>query len=87
MKPAALMLGAMLLALPGVARADEDLVAKRETCREEAKQRITIRGKTKVAVDDYRRLVDRRNAHVSDCMIRTRIAHETSPLPPRKPNS
>lgn len=87
MKPAALMLGAMLLALPGVARADEDLVAKRETCREEAKQRITIRGKTKVAVDEYRRLVDRRNAHVNDCMIRTRIAHETSPLPPRKPNS
>jgi len=67
--------------------AGEDLVAKREACREEAKQRITIRGKTKVATDDYRRLVERRTAHVNDCMIRTRIAHEGSPMPPRKPNS
>lgn len=81
------MLGVILLGLPGVVQADEDLVARRETCREEAKQRITIRGKTKVAVDEYRRLVDRRNAHVNDCMTRTRIAHEASPLPPRKPNS
>jgi len=87
MKPAALMLGAILLGLPTVVQADEDLVAKRDACREEAKQRITIRGKTKVAFDEYRRLVERRNVHVNDCMIRTRLAHEPSPMPPRKPNS
>lgn len=87
MKPTALMLGAILLGFPSVVEAGEDLVAKRESCREEAKQRITIRGKTKVAIEDYRRLVERRSVHVNDCMVRTRLAHETSPMPPRKPNS
>jgi hypothetical protein len=87
MKRTALMLGVILLGLPCAAGAGEDLVAKRESCREEAKQRITIRGKTKVALDDYRRVVELRKAHVNDCMTRTRIAHDASPMPPRKPNS
>jgi hypothetical protein len=87
MRPTALLLGAILTGLPMTAGAGEDLVAKREACRDEAKQRITIRHKTKVAVDDYRRVVELRNAHVRDCMIRTRIAHDVSPAPPKRPNS
>jgi hypothetical protein len=87
MRPTALLLGAILTGLPLTVDAAEDLVAKREACREEAKQRITVRNRTKVAVDDYRRVVELRNAHVQDCMIRTRMAHDVSPAPPRRPNS
>jgi hypothetical protein len=87
MRPTALLLGAILTGLPLTADAGEDLAAKREACREEAKQRITVRHRTRVAVDDYRRVVELRTAHVQDCMIRTRIAHDASPAPPKRPNS
>ncbi|WP_230531843.1 hypothetical protein [Microvirga roseola] len=82
MKPAVFGLGLILLALPSAAQADENLVAKRETCRAEARKRIAPAGK--VDVEEYRRIVERRSAHVSQCMTRIVVARQEAPLPPRR---
>jgi hypothetical protein len=81
-KLAALGLCLILLALPFVVRASEDLVAKREACRVEARSRIAP--KKKIEVDDYRRIVERRAAYVAQCINRTVVAHSTAPLPPQR---
>jgi hypothetical protein len=80
-KLAALGLSLVVLILPFGAGADENLVAKREACRLEARTRIVP--KTKIAIDDYRRIVERRNAHVSACMTRPVAVVKAPPLPPR----
>jgi hypothetical protein len=72
----------ILLALPSAVRASEDLVAKREACRVEARSRIAP--KRKIEVDDYRRIVERRAAYVAQCINRTVVAHSTAPLPPQR---
>jgi hypothetical protein len=72
----------ILLALPFAARASEDLVAKRETCRIEARSRIAP--KRKIEVDDYRRIVERRAAYVTQCISRTVVARSSAPLPPQR---
>jgi hypothetical protein len=72
----------ILLALPFAARASEDLVAKRETCRVEARSRIAP--KRKIEVDDYRRIVERRAAYVTQCIGRTVVARSNAPLPPQR---
>ena len=78
MKPAAL-LGLILLVLPFASQADENLVAKRESCRQDARMRIFPKGK--IGVDEYQRVVERRNAHVTQCMMG---ALKPLPLPPRR---
>jgi hypothetical protein len=78
LKPAAL-LGLILLVLPFASRADENLVAKREACRQDARMRIFPKGK--VGVDGYQRIVDLRNAHVTQCMAG---ALKPPPLPPKR---
>jgi hypothetical protein len=72
----------ILLALPFAARASEDLVAKRETCRLEARSRIAP--KRKIEVEDYRRIVERRAAYVTQCISRTVVARSGAPLPPKR---
>jgi hypothetical protein len=81
-KPAALGFSLILLALPFASRADENLVAKREACRHEARVRVVPKGK--IGVDEYRRVVERRNVHVSQCMTRVSVARMDPPLPPKK---
>ena len=78
MKPATL-LGLILLVLPFAARADENLVAKREACRMDARMRIFPKGK--ISVDGYQRIVELRNAHVTQCMAG---ALKPPPLPPKR---
>jgi hypothetical protein len=68
MRSAFLLIALACLALPSEAKADEDLVAKREACRQEAKERIAPKSRT--GTDAYRRIVERRNAHVVLCMSR-----------------
>jgi hypothetical protein len=68
MRSALFILALACLALPSAAQADEDLVAKREACRQEAKERIAPKSRT--GTDAYRRIVERRNAHVALCMSR-----------------
>jgi len=80
-KSAAFGLGLILLALPFSVCADENLVAKREACRQEARTRIVPKGK--IGVDEYRRLVERRNVHVSQCMARV-VVSKAPPPPPKK---
>jgi hypothetical protein len=80
-KPAAL-LALILFALPFASRADEDLVAKREACRKEA--RLRIRPDGKVGPDEYGRIVERRSTFVRQCMTRAAVAHHEAPLPPKK---
>ncbi len=82
MKAAAFGLGFVLLVLPSAARSDENLVAKREACRQEA--RLAISPKGKIGVDSFRRIVERRAAHVSQCMDRAFVARKDAPLPPKK---
>jgi hypothetical protein len=77
-KPAAL-LGLILLVLPFASRADENLVAKREACRLDARMRIFPKGK--IGVDGYQRIVELRNAHVTQCMAG---ALKPPPLPPKR---
>ena len=81
MKSAA-FLSLILLALPFAAEADESLVARRELCRQEA--RVSIVPKGKIGFDEYQRIVERRNAHVDQCMTRTFGVFKQPPLPPRK---
>lgn len=81
MKAAALF-ALILFALPSASRADENLVAKREACRQEARVRIFPRGK--FGIDEYRRTVERRNTYVSQCMGRTAVAQQDLPLPPKR---
>ncbi len=81
MKPAA-FLGLILLVLPFASRADENLVARRELCRQEA--RVSIIPKGKVGVAEYQRIVERRNAHVDQCMTRAFGVLKQVPLPPKK---
>ncbi|WP_262298463.1 hypothetical protein [Microvirga sesbaniae] len=82
MKLAAHGLCLFLLALPFAARASEDLVAKREACRIEARSRIVP--KRKIQVDDYRRIVERRAAYVTQCLSSTVVARSSAPLPPQR---
>jgi hypothetical protein len=81
-KAAAFGLGFVLLVLPFAARSDENLVAKREACRQEA--RLAIAPKGKIGVDSFRRIVERRAAHVSQCMTRAFVARKDVPLPPKR---
>jgi hypothetical protein len=81
-KAAAFGLGFVLFVLPFAAKSDENLVAKREACRQEA--RLAIAPKGKIGVDSFRRIVERRTAHVSQCMERAFVARQGAPLPPRK---
>jgi hypothetical protein len=81
-KAAAFGLGFVLLVLPFAARSDENLVAKREACRQEA--RLAIAPKGKIGVDSFRRVVERRIAHVNQCMDRAFVARQDIPLPPRR---
>jgi hypothetical protein len=69
----------ILLVLPFASKADENLVAKRESCRQDARMRIFPKGK--IGVDGYQRIVERRNAHVTQCMMG---AIKPLPLPPRR---
>jgi hypothetical protein len=80
-KPAAYGLGLILLALPFTAQADMDLVAKREICRQEARARIAP--KAKIVTDEYRRIVERRNTLVDQCMLRAIVVRKTPPVPPK----
>jgi hypothetical protein len=57
-----------LLAVPPAAMAD-DLVAKRATCVELARDRISTRGRANS--DIYRVLVERRRTFVQKCMAET----------------
>ena len=82
MKTAAFGLSLIVLALPLAARADENLVAKREACRQEARVRIV--SKRRVELDEFRRIVERRAAHVTQCMSRTAVARIDHPLPPAR---
>ncbi len=82
MKTAALGLTLILLALPFASHADEDLVAKRDICRREARARIVPVGK--IAVDEYRRIVERRNAYVRQCMTRALAAPAEAQVPTKK---
>jgi hypothetical protein len=81
-KAATFGLGFVLVILPFAARSDENLVAKREACRQEA--RLAIAAKGKIGVDGFRRIVERRVAHVSQCMDRAFVARKDTPLPPRR---
>jgi hypothetical protein len=81
-KPAAYGFCLILLTLPVAAQSSETLVAKREACRIEARSRIVPKGK--IEVDDYRRIVDRRAAYVSQCLERSVVAHNGQPLPPKR---
>jgi len=81
-KPAAYGFCLILLTLPVTAQSSETLVAKREACRIEARSRIVPKGK--IEVDDYRRIVDRRAAYVSQCLERSVVAHNGQPLPPKR---
>ena len=82
MKAAAFGLSLIVLALPFAVRADEDLVAKREVCRQEARARIVSKGR--VGIDEFRRIVERRAAHVTQCMSRAIVARSDYPLPPAR---
>ena len=82
MKVAAFGLGLILLVLPFAAQSDENLVDKREACRQQARVQIAPRGK--VGVDGFRRIVERRTAYVSDCMSRPFVAGNVQPLPPKR---
>jgi hypothetical protein len=81
-KLAAFGLGLFFLALPFNVQADENLVAKRELCRQEAKARILP--KAKIGVDGYRRIVERRNEHVSECMARVVVTRNDVRLPAKR---
>lgn len=72
----------ILLALASPATADEDLVAKREACRQEARQNVAASGRT--GVEAYQRVVERRTAYVSTCMSRPMARGQEPPLPPRR---
>ncbi|MCB5177553.1 hypothetical protein [Microvirga lenta] len=86
MKPAAFTLGLFLLGLPLTSLNAEDLVARREACRAQAKRHLTVRGKTKVATEEYRQIVERRRAHVEACMASTQVAQDQLPVPPKRPS-
>lgn len=79
MKAAAFGLVFVLLVFPFAARSDENLVAKRETCRQEA--RLALSPKGKIGLDSFQRIVKRRVAHVSQCMARASVARKDAPLP------
>lgn len=68
--------------MPFASLADESLVAKRETCRLEAKTRIVAKGR--VDLDEYRRIVERRSAHVTRCMARDAVVRAEQPAPSKK---
>ena len=82
MKAAAFGLGLILLILPFAAQSDENLVAKRELCRQQA--RVQIAPKGKIGVDEFRRVVERRAVHVNNCMSRPFVARNDQPLPPKR---
>ena len=81
-KAAASVFCLFFLTLPVAAQSSETLVAKREACRLEARHRIVP--KRKIEVDDYRRIVERRGAYVSQCLERSVVAHNGQPLPPKR---
>jgi hypothetical protein len=81
-KAAAIGLGLILLVLPFAAQSDENLVDKREACRQQA--RLQIAPKRKIGIDDFRRIVERRADHVKECMSRPFVARIVQPLPPKR---
>jgi hypothetical protein len=81
-KLAAYGLCLILFVIPSAVRSSEDLVAKREACRLEARSRIAP--KRKIEVDAYRRVVERRAAYVSQCINRSFVARSNVPLPPQR---
>ncbi len=48
----------------------------------EARSRIAP--KRKIEVEDYRRIVERRAAYVTQCINRTIVARSSAPLPPKR---
>ena len=82
MKAAALGLSLILLVLPFAAQADENLVAKREACQQQARVQISPKGK--IGLDGFRRIVERRANHVKDCMSRPFMARKDQPLAPSR---
>lgn len=48
----------------------------------EARSRIAP--KRKIEVEDYRRIVERRAAYVTQCINRTIMARSSAPLPPKR---
>ncbi len=82
MKVAAFGLGLILLFMPFAAQSDENLVDKREACRQQARLQIAPKGK--VGVDGFRRIVERRAVYVSECMSRPFVAGNVQPLPPKR---
>jgi hypothetical protein len=81
-KVAAFGLGLILLVLPFAAQSDENLVDKREACRQQARQQIAPKGK--IGVDGFRRIVELRALHVQECMSRPFVARSVQPLPPKR---
>jgi hypothetical protein len=81
-KVAAFGLGLILLFMPFAAQSDENLVDKREACRQQARLQIAPKGK--VGVDGFRRIVERRAVYVSECMSRPFVAGNVQPLPPKR---
>ena len=85
LKLAALL--AVLLALPSGVRA-EDLPEQRLACQHEARQ--NVRGPRQIDLDLYKRIVERRQLYVRDCMaMGSRDVDQTgslsAPLPPKRP--
>ncbi len=86
------LISANLLLVPLVASADEDLPAKREACRTEARQQIKPRSGTSAGL--YEITLRARERHVRQCMARAPEDWVTTgslgskpipPLPPRRP--
>ena len=83
----ALGLMAAVLAAPSVAQGFES-PEQRLACHDEARRRI--KGPLRVDVDLYRRVVERRQLYVQDCMANgLRDVDQTGsirvPLPPKRP--
>jgi hypothetical protein len=86
-RPKLLLALAFALAAPTLAAAS-DLPEQRQACQEEARRHI--RGPSRVDLDLYKRVVDRRLLYVQDCMLNGpedvgATGSVTVPLPPRRP--
>lgn len=66
-----------VLLIAGPAEADLDLVAKREACQAEARERVKPRGRA--AGDLAQALIGRRMEIVRDCMERPAVASKGNP--------
>jgi hypothetical protein len=84
MRTATLIAALAWLSMPLAALADEDLVTKREFCRQEAKEHIAPKSGT--GTDAYRHIFDRRNIYVTQCMTQPVVVKRRDlPQPPRPP--